>query len=56
MNSGALHQIVRDAAKTQELSDVTLIHLIKIQQETFTSMHDCVGEKKYYKVQMLVAT
>jgi len=54
-NSGALHQTVRDVAKTQELSDITLIHLIETQQETFANMHDCVGEMKSYLVQMLVA-
>jgi hypothetical protein len=56
MNSGALRQTVRDAAKTQEQSDVTSIHLIEIQLEIFASMHDCVGEMKYYEVQMLVVT
>jgi len=55
-NSGALHQIVRDVAKTQEQCDITLIRLIETQRETFASMHDCVGEMKSYVGQMLVVT
>ena len=54
MNSSALHQIVRDVEKTQELSDVTLINPIKIPWEIFASMRDIVGETRYYVVQMSV--
>lgn len=56
MNSSALHQVVRNVEKTQELSDVTLINPIEIPQEIFASMRDVVGEMKYYVVQIIVVT
>jgi len=56
MNSSVLHHIVRDAAKTPGLFNVTLIHLIEIQLETFANMRGCVGEKKSCVVRMLVVT
>ncbi len=56
MNSCALHHIVRDAAKIRGLFDVTLIHLIKIQLETFENTRGCAGEKKSCMVQMLAVT
>jgi hypothetical protein len=56
MNSCALHHIVRDTAKTRGLFDVTLIHLIEIQLETFANTCGCAGEKKSCMVQMLAVT
>ena len=56
MNSSALHQIVRDVEKTQELSNVTLINPIEIPWEIFASMRDIVGETRYYVVQINVVT
>ena len=49
-NSSALHHTVRDVAKTQDLSDVTLTRLIKTQPEIFANMHSYIGEMKSYVV------
>jgi hypothetical protein len=56
MNSSALHHTVRDVVKTRELSDVTLTSLIETQPEIFANMRGCVGEMKFYVVQMTVVT
>jgi len=55
-NSSALHHTVRDTAKTQDLSDVTLTHLIETQLEIFENMRGCVGEMKSCRVQILAVT
>jgi hypothetical protein len=56
MNFSALHQTVRDVAKTQELCDVTLIHLIETLPEIFGNMRGCVGEMKFCVAQMIAVT
>ena len=55
-NSSALHHTVRDMAKTQDLSNITLTHLIETQLEIFENMCGCVREMKSCRVQMLVVT